>query len=100
MLSDVRVRCKGNRQLDGRAGEPDEFAQIARLHLAIASRTYLRAFDMWVEEHPRFRGRAERSDSMLEEHQSLVEATLNHVLAEERLFGLDAGEQAWLRRTT
>ena len=55
---------------------------------------------MWVEEHPRFRGRAERSDQLIDEHQSLVEITLNHLLAEERLFGLDAGEQAWLRRTT
>lgn len=87
------VRCLVFRMTDEEAGR-------SRLHLAIASRTYLRAFDMWVEEHPRFRGRAERSDSMLDEHQLLVETTLNHVLAEERLFGLDAGEQAWLRRTT
>jgi hypothetical protein len=49
----------------------------SRLHLAIGSRTYLRAFDLWVEEHPRFRGRAERSDSIIDEHQSLVESTLN-----------------------
>jgi hypothetical protein len=60
----------------------------------------MRAFDMWVEEHPQVRGRAERSDNILDEHQSLMNITLNHVLAEERLFGLDAGEQAWLRRTT
>ena len=87
------VRCLVFRMTDGGSGR-------SRLHLAIGSRPYLRAFDMWVEEHPRFRGRAERSDNILDEHGSLVEITLNHVLAEERLFGLDAGEQAWLRRTT
>lgn len=87
------VRCLVFRMTNGASGR-------SRLHLAVASRTYLRAFDLWVEEHPRFRGRAERSDDMLDEHQPLVEITLNHVLAEERLFGLDAGEQTWLRRTT
>ena len=60
----------------------------------------MRAFDMWVEEHPEVCGRAERSDNILDEHQALMNITLNHVLAEERLFGLDAGEQAWLRQTT
>ncbi len=87
------IRCLVFQMTDGGSGR-------SRLHLAVGSRTYLRAFDMWVEEHPRFRGRAERSDQLIDEHQSLVEITLNHLLAEERLFGLDAGEQAWLRRTT
>jgi hypothetical protein len=87
------IRCLAFQMTDGADGR-------SRLHLAVGSRTYLRAFDLWIEEHPRFRGRAERSDELLEEHQPLVEITLNHLLAEERLFGMDAGEQAWLRRTT
>jgi hypothetical protein len=87
------VHCLVFRTTDGGRGR-------SRLHLAVGSRTYMRAFDMWVEEHPEVCGRAERSDNILDEHQALMNITLNHVLAEERLFGLDAGEQAWLRRTT
>ncbi len=87
------VRCLVFRMTDGRSGR-------SRLHIAVGSRTYLRTFDMWVEEHPRFRDRAERSDSLIDEHSPLIEITLNHLLGEERLFGLDAGERAWLRPTT
>ena len=72
----------------------------SRLHVAICSRTFIRAFDLWVDEHPRFYGRVRRVDDLAEDPSSLIERTLHHLILEERLFDLNAGERTWLKPTS
>lgn len=63
----------------------------SRLFLAVVSRSFAAAFEVWLAGSPDVRDRIVRDDTLLDKHESVVSTTVGHLIAEEAFFNFQAG---------